>query len=206
MKKASFEVNHDNFEVCLDIYHQLSYRIVEAKHIVGEWEDKKELIEALVLEVSGEWEVLTRDDIIVSLNRDNSVYANTLNYNLPKHLSKDVCEAIIVGHKYFDFKDVDELKSFGKKHLSRKLNPFQYISNNCGKKIDEFISIRNYIAHLSSRAERVYINKVLKPRNINKCIRPGEFLLAGSGYTHSRFCDYLNNFEKTSTDMRTVIN
>lgn len=62
---------------------------------------------------------------------------------------------MIGGVGYLDFKNVSHLKSFAKKILVPDNDPFKEICQKpTGDKIDEFYTMRNYLAHYSYAATR----------------------------------------------------
>ena len=68
--------------------------------------------------------------MVTSLNRDSTKYSTEIGLKLRKHLTKDESEAILIGHRYIDFKSVDDVKRFAKKHLVDKFNPFKLVDND----------------------------------------------------------------------------
>lgn len=202
MRKIDFEKNHIEFEDWIIWYGNFLQKLIEAKKVVKTKFEKLELIEALVLRCAVRWEVLVEDDIITSLNRDSSVYANNLGLHLRKHLTRDESEAIIIGPRYLDFKSVNNINSFGKKYLVPAYNPFTAITPKIAEKIDEFMTIRNLLAHYSSYAWRTYRKMMIK-KSYKRIPEPGSFLIAVSPRTGAyRWSDYLINFLECSKKMR----
>ena len=160
MKKSNFDINHIEFINWISWYGDFLQRLIESKRVVRTKFEKLELLEAFILRASVRWEVLVRNDIITSLNRDSSEYAKALNLKLRKHLSRDECKAILYGHRYLDFKGIDDLKSFGKKYLVQKFNPFEAIKKADAQKINEFLIMRNLLAHYSDLALRSYLKSI----------------------------------------------
>jgi len=154
MNKANFKPNHEEFVAWMMTYAELMKRLVEAKRVVRNRFEKLEIVEAFVLRCAVRWELLVVTDMLTSLNRDSSKYASTLGLRLRKHLSYDECKAVLYGPRYLDFKSVDDILSFSKKYLIAKLNPFLAIAKPCRTKIDEFLTIRNFLAHYSDYAKR----------------------------------------------------
>jgi len=79
-----------------------------------------ELLESFTFKIAARWEVLVIQDIITSLNHDSSRYSDEIGLRLRKHLTRDEAEAILVGHRFIDFKSIDDIKNFAKRHLSPK--------------------------------------------------------------------------------------
>ena len=201
MKKSDFSTYHFEFVGWIQWYGDFLYRLVEARRVVRNKFERLELIEAFVLRFAVRWEVLVIEDIITSLNRDSSKYAEALHLRLRKHLSRDECKAILYGHSYIDFRSVEEVKSFGKKYLVSRLNPFGAISTADTKKINEFITMRNLLAHYSDLARRSY-NRFMKNRyRYRRVPEPGEFLIAATRSGEYRWGEYFRAFARASDDM-----
>jgi hypothetical protein len=202
MRKADFKRNHEMFEEWIDWYGYFLNDIIAAKRVVRTKEQKTELLEALALKCATRWEELVEVDIITSLNRDSSVYASALGLNLKKHLSWDMCKAMVCGHRYVDFRSVGEIKGFARNYLSADCNPFEAITSDLVKKIDEFIIIRNYIAHGSDYAMRAYRRLMKTNYKLKRIPEPGDFLSAvDSSSGKMRWVLYLLAFQECSKKM-----
>ena len=82
-----------------------------------------------------------------------------------------------------------------KKILTDKKNPFQNISSEARNHIDDFYSLRNYVAHKSSKSKRTLI-KTYSKYNQNEFVEVGDFLLskADEGKKNIRFQDFGGSF------------
>ena len=206
MKKSDFKTSHQEFEWWISWYGDFLYKIVEAKRVIKTKYEKTELVEAFVLKVATVWENLVEEDIITSLNRDCSVYGEYLGLRIRKHLNRDECRAIIIGHNYLDFKSIGNLKSFAKKYLAPAQNPFAAITSQATKKIDEFMIMRNVIAHYSDLAWRSYNKKMKEEYNYKRVPEPGDFLIAVDTRTNEyRWSKYFGTFLKCSEKMRNSV-
>jgi len=78
MRKANFDTSHTEFETWIMWYGDFLNRLISAQRIVRTKIEKLELLEALALRCAVRWEVLVKEDIITSLNRDSSAYASAL--------------------------------------------------------------------------------------------------------------------------------
>lgn len=205
MRKADFEKNHIEFEYWIDWYGDFLVKLIETKHVVKTKDEKLELVEALVLRCATRWEVLVEADIIASLNRDLSAYADTVGLRLKKHLSRDESEAIIIGHRYLD-KSVGNTKTFAKKYLVSQYNPFQAITSKMEKRIDEFMTMRNLLAHYSHYAWRKYRKMMTEKYSYKRVPEPGAFLITANPRTGAyRWSDYLVSFLQCSEKMRKAV-
>ncbi len=201
MKKSDFYTSHIEFLEWIVWYGNFLKRLIEAKRIIRTKFEKLELMEALVLRVSVRWEILIIQNIITSLNKDSTIYSSVLGLRLRKHLSRDEIKAILIGHRYIDFRNVEEVKSFRKKYLSPAYNPFKVISKSDARKINEFLIMRNLLAHYSDFARRTY-NQFMKNKYKYQHIpEPGSFLLAITPSGEYRWSQYLRTFGDVSDVM-----
>lgn len=206
MRKSDFEVAHEEFEAWIKFYDEILTKLIGAKKVISERFMKLELIEAVVLRWTVRWERLIVSDIITSLNRNSSQYAKELGLRLRKHLTRDEAEGMLLGHRFIDFRSVNELKSFGKRYLVAKYNPFKAISSDVGDKIDQIVTMRNYLAHYSSKAWRTYKEMMRKKYRLKRISEPGTFLISINRKTGCpRWCEYLMNFYKCSQQMRGAV-
>jgi len=196
-----FTKNHSEFYGTILKYGDFLQELLELKDVRREKQMKGELVEAWVLWCAARWEVLVVKDIITSIKLDPSAYSRELGLRLRKRLTQGEAEAMVVGHRYLDFKGVDQIKGFAKRHLADKLNPFQAISNEMAKTIDEFMVMRNYIAHGSSYAKRKYRERIKIKYSLKKIPEPGYFLLARDPKTKYRWRGYEIAFLECSESM-----
>jgi hypothetical protein len=202
VKKCDFRSNHLEFDVWIRWYGDFIKKIIDAERVIRKRHEKMELVEAIVLRAAVRWDVLVEQDIVSSINRDASVYAKALNLRLRKHLTKDECKAMIVGHRFLDFKSVGDVKNFGRRFLNPDLNPFDAITGPQEDKINEFLGMRNLLAHYSDYAWRSYYAFMQSKYKYAKVPEPGDFLitLTPNGRTY-RWADYFLNFLNVSIAM-----
>jgi hypothetical protein len=200
MRKCDFMVNHEEFDSWMLWYGDFIKKAIDAKRIIRKRHEKKELIEAIVLRAAARWEVLIETDIVASINRDPSAYARALNLRLRQHLTKDECKAMVFGHRFLDFKSVGDVKSFGKRYLVPSANPFAAIPRAVGDRIDEFMTMRNLLAHYSDYSWRSYYRFMKNKYKYVRIPEPGEFLIS-SDRKGSRWVTYFLNFLKASEKM-----
>jgi hypothetical protein len=201
MRKADFATNHKEFDSWILWYMEMMQRLIDARRIVRTSFEKRELIEALVLRVSARWEMLAIRDIVTSLNRDSSQYAAALGLRLRRHLSHDECRAIFCGHRYVDFRSVGELRAFGKRYLVPRFDPFEAITIGTAAKIDEFITMRNLLAHYSDLGSRSYRGFMVRRYRYSRVPEPGTFLVTSGRDRQPRWATYMMAFIDASADM-----
>jgi hypothetical protein len=203
MKKSSTDKSLDNFEWWMAEYIRFLNKVVAAKVVVKEANEKRELIEAFVLRIAAIWEVLVESLLIDCLNRDSSSLGKHLDLPLDKNLKRPVCEAIVSGLRYFDFRNVNSLKKETKNILVPRHNPFLAIPKDAERKIDESFVIRNYLAHYSSMAKRSVMRVYRDGYGMQNFREPGHFLYASRGKRGQiRLGDYVDAFLEAAAEMR----
>lgn len=202
MKKSSFQKSLDNFYINMGGDITFLMKIEEAKMVVKSIDEKRAVFEAFVFRICANWEILVGDLLIDCLNKDTSQYKEFTGFGISKHLPRETCKAMILGVTYVDFKSVSELKKMAKRILVPQFNPFQKIPRSNGDKIDEFFTLRNYLAHYSDAAERS-LDRMYKNRHGLRSFRePGDFLLAlDKTRGMIRMAVYIENFLETADIM-----
>src|SRR5688572_12125424 len=74
--------------------------------------------EYAIIRLYREFEKFMLHAIVACLNQDNTHLAETTDVRFPKHLTEDVCQYLLTGGGYFDFKGRDGLLRILKDHLS----------------------------------------------------------------------------------------
>ena len=169
---------------------------------------RQKLVEAIAIRVYVVWEIFIENLLIDCLHHDASQYASYKEMQLPKNLSRDVCELLLTGIGFLDIKGVGSLKGIANRVIVKECNPFNGIDSEDASMIDEFYIIRNYLAHQSRASKRSLSKEVyVKRHQITRFIEPGEFL---AGYAAKqepgqsiRLQDYLDAFFNVADAMET---
>lgn len=179
MNKSSVIVTFNTFFNCMDWYIKLLEKIYDAKKVISKKDEKRELFEAIALKILCTWENFVEDLLTDCLNKDTSQYAASVGVRgLRKHLPRTECRLLLFGMSYLTFRDASEIKSRARRILVPKCNPFGSIPRRTLNKINEFYTIRNYIAHQSSKA-RCALEAMYKNRyRMKRFCEPGKFLMA----------------------------
>lgn len=210
MKKASPKVSLKNLLDWLDTYQAMFDTIVALPKETFSKEQKVELVEALAMKVCAIWSICAEDLLIDCLNKNSEQYADFMGVSrMPKHIPRTLCEFMINGIGFFDFKNVDDLKKKAKDILIDQNNPFKDITPADRKKIDELFTMRNYVAHYSimsgRRLGKIYRNTY----HMKNFVEPGYFLLAiaiGKAPKKPRFHGYLDAMRSASNAMAQSLN
>jgi len=221
MQTSSLKTEFDNFFTSMNQYTDLLVKVIKTKKLVlaknAEKEilpkllqtEKKQIHEAFVLKICATWEILVENVFVECLLRDTSKYKERTGIILPrKKLTKDICKGLVCGLGYFSFRDASDLKGMAKKFLADTYNPFNKIPTDFVKKIDEFYSIRNYIAHRSNAARQSLRRRYKQNYNMKRFRPPGDFLFdiiefveSGERGKEIRFANYSKAFEKAADEM-----
>jgi hypothetical protein len=202
MRKADLRKNHDTFEGAIVRYSDLLSRLLPAQRVVRTVDDKREVAESALLKLCSHWEAFMVEELIDCINIDCSQLSTYLGLTLPKHLSRDMCEAILMKDGYLDFRSIGDLKGTAKKMLPSKLDPFSKIKAATAKKIDEVYKLRNYLSHRSRASARALMRMYEANYGMKAFVDPGRFLLA---YDAKRLLDYFTAFVDASNEMATII-
>lgn len=199
MKKPSFETTLDLFYGYMTWDITLLVKIEKAKYTVKSRNEKRGIFEAFVFRICANWEILVEDLFIDCFSKDTSMFQSSTGFNINKHLDLETCRAIILGSRYLDFRSIDDLKKQAKRNIMPQCNPFKEIPPLNGSKIDEFFTIRNYLAHYSDVARRS-LDRIYKEQyGLRRFVMPGIFLLAkDEGENLPRMGVYINNFIDTA--------
>jgi len=104
-----------------------------------------------ILRLYREFEALMLDALVGAINNDTTTLANRTGITFPKHLTDEVCEFLIIGNGYFDFKGRDGLIKTLKDHV-----PADHYLVTAVKKekyresLEQLSALRNLAAHNSA--------------------------------------------------------
>jgi len=206
MKKGSSETFLDqtfnSFLKSLFWYKDFLNKIANTKSKILKPKEKKEIFEGIVVKITAIWEVLAEDLLIDCLTFDTSRYAKTKGTRLTKRPNRSLCQGLITGLGYFNFKNSEDLKATARKFLVDKYNPFKKITRPRCKKIDEFYTLRQYIAHRSNTSKQKLLKMYKNRYHLKRFRKPGYFLLSRDKETDQiRFFNYIGIFFEISDDM-----
>lgn len=114
-----------------------------------------------------EFEDLVFEALVGAINNDT---ANTISsvqdLDLPKHLSRSVCEYLVIQDGYFDFKGRSGLIKILKKYLPDAHYLVQCVRDDRYKEtIEKLFVLRNFASHNSSQSKKAVL-KVLNQQRI----------------------------------------
>ena len=165
--------------------------------------DKKEkliLIESLLLRSCAHWENFLEKEIVFLINLDSKYFKFKMGLPDNTKLNLKLITAIMYGDKYKDFHDVEHHKSYFSRLLSKRCNPFPYITKDQRHKINFTYTIRNYLSHYSEFSKKKLHNAYTQNYHYKIFQEPGVFLLKEKG---KYFESLLHNFILVSVKMKT---
>jgi len=198
MKKADLQANHEPLDDAIERYREFMERMINAQRVIRSDQERRDLAESVLLRLCASWEKFVDEHLVDCLNRDASKFGEFLGVTIPAHPNRDLCEGLLFGGGYRDFKDIGNLIGFTKKVLPETSNPFPALTTTNRKRIDEVYAIRNYLSHYSKRSRRGLMAMYTKEYGLERFREPGHFLLANKA---KRLWAYFEAFEGASRDL-----
>ena len=199
MRKADLAKNHQQFDRALARYRNFTRRIISAQRVISKKTEKEDLIESVLLRLCAAWERFVDEHLVDFVNVDQSKLNEYLGVPIPRNPTRNLCEALLIGANYLDFRGFGQLKGYSKKILPDASNPFLAVASSRINKLDETFKLRNYLAHYSSASRRSLDRMYKKVYKLGKFVEPGRFLIA---YDGTRLWKYFDAFEGASQDMK----
>lgn len=115
--------------------------------------------EYAVLRLYRAFEELMLDCLVGALNNDTTTISERTGFNFPVHLTDEVCEYLVIGDGYFDFRGRDGLI----KQLKRFLPDTHYVVDIVKQPkykdaVEHLFALRNFAAHDSAKAKRAALD------------------------------------------------
>ncbi|MBT4905374.1 MAG: hypothetical protein HON62_00700, partial [Rhodospirillaceae bacterium] len=115
--------------------------------------------EYAIIRLYREFEDLMLNCLVAGINNDTSVLAATTNIDFPKHLTDEVCEYIVIGNGYFDFRGRDGLIRTLKKYVPATHYLVVSVKETKYREaLDRLSALRNFAAHDSAVSKRQALN------------------------------------------------
>ncbi|MDA2935137.1 hypothetical protein MYX82_12475 [Acidobacteria bacterium AH-259-D05] len=199
MRKADLKKNHQPFDRALARYRSFTERIISAQRVISKKTEKEDLVESVLLRLCANWERFVDEHLVDCVNVDHSKLNDFLGVPIPRNPTRNLCEALLIGANYLDFRSFGDLKGFSRKVLHDGSNPFLAVAPSHINKIDEAFKLRNYLVHYSGAARRSLDRMYKDVYKLKKFVEPGRFLIA---YDARRLWKYFDAFERASQDMK----
>jgi hypothetical protein len=199
MRKADLRKNHRSFDEAITRYRTFLLKILRAQRVVSTAAEKRDLAESTLLRICAHWERFVDEHLVDCVNVDHSGLNDYFELRIPPNPSRDLCQALVIGIGYTDFRSYGDLKGFTKRLLPQASNPFLAVTKAHADKLDEAYAIRNYLSHYSAKSAKTLMRVYASAYNMANFLEPGYFLL---GYTARRLWAYLDAFQGASDDMK----
>lgn len=162
-------------------------------------EEKKMLLEALLLRACALWENFIEKEVVYLINLDSEKFKNSLGLPVNTKLNIKLIRAILCADRYHDYHDIEHYKGYFKKIISDNNNPFHNIPKDQISTINFTYKIRNYLSHYSDFSRKKLLQAYKDRYSYRKFLEPGVFLLKQQG---KNFEDLTNNFNLVSVHMK----
>ena len=150
--------------------------------------------DAAVIRLYASFEEMILGALTGAINNNTSHISATTGVQFPKHLTDEVCEYIITGGGYFDFRGRDGLIRRIKKHVPNHHYLLSAIKDDGHKEsLDHLCALRNYAAHGSNISKQAALKSVGQKR-----IRSAGSWLKVKEKGKSRFHEIASNLAELS--------
>lgn len=111
--------------------------------------------EYAIIRLYREFENLIFSTLIAAINRDTNEISNQTGIRFPEHMTDEVCEYLIVGTGYFDFRGRDGLIKIIGKFVSKDHYLLTIVKDRKYlKALDQLSALRNFAAHDSKPSKK----------------------------------------------------
>lgn len=198
MRKADLCNNHAQLNAAIGRYRSFMVKILAAQRVISTNIEKRDIAESVLLRLCAYWESCVDEHLVDCINVDHSRLSEHFGVTIPANPGKSLCQALLFGGSYRDFKSFGDLKGFSKKVLPDDSNPFLAVTPTQSKRIDEAYKIRNYLSHYSAMGRRSLMRMYETEYDMSRFLEPGQFLLA---YEARRLWSYFDAFDSASREM-----
>lgn len=176
-KKKSIKLSVANFLREVGQITNYLVRIQSTSDLKGS--DKTRCHDYAVIWLYRAFENLMLDSLSGAINNDTSTLSTSAGFSLPKHLSIEVCQFLVTGRGYFDFR--------GREGLIKKVREYvpetHYLVIALKKAkyktaLEQLIALRNLAAHGSDQSKR----SALKVLNLTRLSSAGSWLKVGERF------------------------
>jgi cupin superfamily acireductone dioxygenase involved in methionine salvage len=118
-----------------------------------------------IIRLYREFEILMLDALVGAINNDTTVLTATSGISFPKHLNDEVCEFLITGTGYFDFKGRDGLIKTLKKFVPDSHYLLTLVKKPIYKDaLEQLSALRNFAAHESIPSKTAVLKALRRQR------------------------------------------
>jgi hypothetical protein len=110
--------------------------------------------EAAIIKLSAYFEQLMFYSLVGAINNDTTTLSSSVGIPFPKHLTDEVCEFIVTGGRYFDFKGRDGLIAVLCNYVPKDHYLVEVIKKPAYRvSIERTLALRNFAAHESRQSK-----------------------------------------------------
>ena len=114
-----------------------------------------------VIRLYRNFENLMLECLVGALNNDTGTLTAKTGFKFPEHLTDEVCEFIVTGDGYFDFRGRDGLIKILRRYLPSDHYLVEVVKKTKYKKtIERLTTLRNYAAHKSTHGKRQVLQAI----------------------------------------------
>ncbi|MXW41263.1 MAG: hypothetical protein F4Z75_09030 [Synechococcus sp. SB0668_bin_15] len=197
MNKKSIKCAANTFSTAVDeiLGFTGSVKLLSAKH--ESW-----CFDLAIILLYREFENLILNCLVALINNDSSTFSKCTGRQFPKHMNVEVCEYLICGDGYFDFKGYEHLKDQVKKLVPNDhwlLNTIR----NYKEALERLSRLRNFAAHNSSTSKRHALKSISTTGNERKNLSTsGAWLkIQESGSPENRFTKICESLKKMAEEI-----
>ena len=189
MRKKSIKSPADGFIKNINEITDFTTRVVAAASLSDQ--DESWCFDLAIIRVYREFEALMLSCLVALINNDSETFSKLKKRKFPKHMSAAVCEYLVCGDGYFDFRGRDGLIK-----TIRKFVPDGHWFLNVVKDpdyetdLDMLIALRNFAAHGSAVSKK----RALEVTGKNRMLSSGAWLKKSSRF--STICKSLERMAK----------
>jgi len=118
-----------------------------------------------IIRLYREFEAMILACLVGAINNDTSILFPTTGIEFPKHMTDEVCEYLVTGGNYFDFKGRGGLIKILKNFLGQDHFLIRIIKNDAYKDaLDKLSALRNFAAHESHVSKQAALKAINRKR------------------------------------------
>jgi len=119
-------------------------------------------VEAAIIKLSVYFEHLMLEALVGAINNDTTTVSSSVGIPFPKHLTDEICEYLVTGGGYFDFRGRDGLIKLLRRFVPEDHYLLQAVSRQKYRiALERVVALRNLAAHESRKgkaAARIAVN------------------------------------------------
>ena len=121
--------------------------------------------EYAIIRLYREFEQMMLSAIVGAINNNSTTISESTGVNFPKHLTDEVCEYLVLGGGYFDFKGRDGLIKTIKRYVPDDHYLVDIIKDSKYKDtLEKLTALRNFATHESNQSKRAALTSIKQKR------------------------------------------